>query len=45
MKANVIEFRGKKFLQRNQINRPQERILKGIGATKPPKILGVVTKK
>ncbi|KXA94454.1 hypothetical protein AKJ65_04370 [candidate division MSBL1 archaeon SCGC-AAA259E19] len=44
LKANAVKFRGKKFIQRNEINQPQEEVLKSLEVLKPPKILDVGAK-
>lgn len=44
LKANVVKLRGKKFIQRNEINQLQEEALKSLEVLKPSKILDVETK-
>ena len=43
LKVNHIQFRGKKFQQRNHIDPDQEQLFKTLGVPKPPKILNVET--
>ncbi len=45
LRVNLVQFRGKKFQQRNQIDRDQEQIFKTLGVPKPPRILNVETTK
>ncbi|KXA88661.1 hypothetical protein AKJ57_06510, partial [candidate division MSBL1 archaeon SCGC-AAA259A05] len=44
LKANMLEFRGKKIIQRNQINDTQKQLLESLEIIEPPKILNVETK-
>lgn len=44
LKANMLEFRGKKIIQRNQINNTQKQLLESLEIIEPPKVLNVETK-
>lgn len=45
LRVNLVQFRGKRFQQRNQIDRDQEQVFKSLGVPKPPRILNVETTK